>query len=425
MELKSAIQPVEQETYFAPEPRKPHSRPPSLLAQHKTRTHPAVPANQKATKADRTRRNIRNPAPFSRQSCRSTIRQRSHHHPRIPAESQCLASCTTNAIASQNTTLASSRATTINHRKMKKITLITALAALIACNSKPQFDASGNFTADEVIVSAQQTGQLIAYEVEEGKTLSEGQKVGQINVEVLKLQKEQVEATISSLKEKTLSPADQVALIRSQYEVQKAQLEQQERELTRVRQLVAGGAATQKQLDDLTALVDQLRKQLAVTQNQLKVSLTNINTQNRNVLSQEAPLQKNAQAVQEQINQGEIINPIAGTVLVNYALKGEMQTFGKPLYKIANTDVLTLKAYITGDQLTQINLGQQVTIRTDAGKGEYRTYQGEITHISNKAEFTPKTIQTKSERANLVYAIKVKVKNDGYLKIGMYGEVVF
>ena len=155
------------------------------------------------------------------------------------------------------------------------------------------------------------------------------------------------------------------------------------------------------------------------------MSLTNINTQNRNVLSQEAPLQKNAQAVQEQINQGEIINPIAGTVLVNYALKGEMQTFGKPLYKIANTDVLTLKAYITGDQLTQIKLGQQVTVRTDAGEGAQRTYQGEITHISNKAEFTPKTIQTKSERANLVYAIKVKVKNDGYLKIGMYGEVVF
>ena len=308
---------------------------------------------------------------------------------------------------------------------MKKIISLTSLLILSACSPKNTYDASGNFTADEVIVSAQQTGQLIAYEVEEGKTLTEGQKVGQINVEVLKLQKEQVEATISSLKEKTLSPAYQVALIRSQYEVQKAQLDQQQRELARVQQLVAGGAATQKQLDDLTAIVEQLHKQLAVTQNQLRVSLTNINTQNRNVMSQEAPLQKNAEAVQVQINQGEIINPIMGTVLVNYALKGEMQTFGKPLYKIANMETLTLKAYITGDQLTQIKLGQQVTVRTDAGKGEYRTYQGEITHISNKAEFTPKTIQTKSERANLVYAIKVKVKNDGYLKIGMYGEALF
>ena len=308
---------------------------------------------------------------------------------------------------------------------MKKITLITALAALIACNHKNNYDASGNFEADEVIVSAQQTGQLIDYDVEEGKTLTEGQKVGQINVALLKIQKEQVEATIASLKEKTQNPADQVALIRSQLEVQRAQLAQQERELTRTQNLVRGGAATQKQLDDLSALIDQLRKQIAVTENQLKVSLTNINMQNRNVLSQEAPLQKNAQAVQEQINQGEIINPIAGTVLVNYALKGEMQTFGKPLYKIANTDVLTLKAYITGDQLTQIKLGQQVTVRTDAGKGAYRTYQGEIIWISQESEFTPKTIQTKSERANLVYAIKVKVKNDGFLKIGMYGEVLF
>ena len=307
---------------------------------------------------------------------------------------------------------------------MKKIYL-ASLLVLSACSSKNTFDASGNFTADEVIVSAEQNGRLLSYAVEEGKTLQEGEKVGQINVEVLKLQKQQVEATIASLKEKTLSPDDQAALIRSQYEVQKAQLEQQQRELARVQQLVAGGAATQKQLDDLTAVVDQLRKQLSVTENQLKVSLTNISSQNRNVMSQEIPLQKNAETVQAQINQGEIINPITGTVLVNYALKGEMQTFGKPLYKIANTDVLTLKAYITGDQLTQIKLGQQVTIRTDAGKGEYRTYQGEITHISNKAEFTPKTIQTKSERANLVYAIKVKVKNDGYLKIGMYGEVVF
>ena len=142
-------------------------------------------------------------------------------------------------------------------------------------------------------------------------------------------------------------------------------------------------------------------------------------------MSQEVPLQKNAQAVQAQINQGEIINPIAGTVLVNYALKGEMQTFGKPLYKIANTDTLTLKAYITGDQLPQIKLGQAVTVHTAAAEGEQRTYKGEVTYIASKAEFTPKTIQTKAERANLVYAIKIKVKNDGYLKIGMYGEVLF
>ena len=308
---------------------------------------------------------------------------------------------------------------------MKKITLITALAALIACNHKNNFDASGNFIADEVIVSAQQNGQLISYNVQEGQTLTEGQKVGQINTQVLQLQKQQVEATITTLKNKTLNPDDQAALIRSQYEVQKAQLEQQQHELSRVKQLVAGGAATQKQLDDLTAAVSQLQKQLAVTQNQLKASLTNINTQNNSILSQEVPLQKNAETVQAQISQGEIINPITGTVLVNYALKGEIQTYGKPLYKIANTDTLTLKAYITGNQLPQVKLGQAVTVHTDAAEGEQHTYKGEITYIASKAEFTPKTIQTKDERANLVYAIKVKVKNDGYIKIGMYGEVLF
>lgn len=308
---------------------------------------------------------------------------------------------------------------------MKKITLITALAALIACTQSKNYDATGNFIADEVIVSAQQNGQLISYNVQEGQTLTEGQKVGQINTEVLQLQKQQVEATIATLKNKTLNPDDQAALIRSQYEVQKAQLEQQQHELSRVKQLVAGGAATQKQLDDLTAAVSQLQKQLAVTQNQLKASLTNINTQNNSILSQEVPLQKNAEAVQAQINQGEIINPTTGTVLVNYALKGEMQTYGKPLYKIANTDTLTLKAYITGNQLPQVKLGQAVTVHTDAAEGEQHTYKGEITYIASKAEFTPKTIQTKDERANLVYAIKVKVKNDGYLKIGMYGEVLF
>lgn len=308
---------------------------------------------------------------------------------------------------------------------MKKITLITALAALIACNHKNNFDASGNFIADEVIVSAQQNGQLISYNVQEGQTLTEGQKVGQINTEVLQLQKQQVEATIATLKNKTLNPDDQAALIRSQYEVQKAQLEQQQHELSRVKQLVAGGAATQKQLDDLTAAVSQLQKQLAVTQNQLKASLTNINTQNNSILSQEVPLQKNAEAVQAQINQGEIINPTTGTVLVNYALKDEIQTYGKPLYKIANTDTLTLKAYITGNQLPQVKLGQAVTVHTDAAEGGQHTYKGEITYIASKAEFTPKTIQTKDERANLVYAIKVKVKNDGYIKIGMYGEVLF
>lgn len=307
----------------------------------------------------------------------------------------------------------------------KHIIPIIVVLTLVGCAQKADFDASGHFEADEVLVSAEQNGRLLAYSVTEGKTLREGEKVGQLNTALLQLQKAQVEATIASLKEKTTNPADQVALIRNQLAVQKAQLAQQERELARTEKLVQGGAATQKQWDDLSALTDQLRKQIAVTEAQLRVSLTNIGTQNRNVMSQQAPLKKSAEAVQEQINQGEIINPITGVVLVNYALRGEMQTIGKPLYKIASLDTLTLKAYITGDQLPQIKLGQSVKVRTDSGEKEPHNYTGALVWIADKAEFTPKTIQTKAERAHLVYAIKVKVPNDGRLKVGMYGEVVF
>ena len=164
---------------------------------------------------------------------------------------------------------------------------------------------------------------------------------------------------------------------------------------------------------------------MTVTQEQIRLFQSNTATQNRSILSEKAPLEKAAQQLQAQINKGQIVNPVAGTVLTNYALKGEMAVLGKPLYKIANTDTLFLRAYITGGQLPLIKSGQRVQVRIDHGEKAYKSYPGIITWISDKSEFTPKTIQTKEERANLVYAIKVSVKNDGYLKIGMYGEVLF
>jgi HlyD family secretion protein len=287
------------------------------------------------------------------------------------------------------------------------------------------YDASGNFEADEVIVSAQQSGVLLSYNVKEGTQLKTGDNVGQIDVKIVELQKAQTEASIAALSEKTVVPSDQAELVRRQLEVQKSQLAQQLREKTRTENLVKADAATRKQLDDINAGIDQLRKQIAVTEQQLKLNTYNINTQNRSILSEKAPMEKAAAQLQEQINKGQVINPINGTVLTNYALQGEMQTVGKPLYKIANTETLDLKAYVTGVQLPQIKVGQQVTVRIDDGKEGYKEYAGTITWISSKSEFTPKTIQTKDERANLVYAIKVNVKNDGYLKIGMYGEVLF
>jgi HlyD family secretion protein len=155
------------------------------------------------------------------------------------------------------------------------------------------------------------------------------------------------------------------------------------------------------------------------------VNSTNTSTTNSSILSEKAPLEKTVAQFQEQINKGQVINPVTGVVLSKYAMAGEVAMIGKPLYKISNMDTLTLKAYVTGDQLPQIKIGQPVAVRIDSANGGYKNYSGIISMISPKSEFTPKTIQTKNERANLVYAIKVRVKNDGYLKIGMYGEVNF
>lgn len=311
-------------------------------------------------------------------------------------------------------------------KQMKKIfTIILSSLLFWACHQKIDFDASGNFEADEVIVSAQQNGVLLDYHIQEGDSKSAGDTVGQIDVKVIELQKAQVEAKISALNEQTTSARNQAELVLRQLAVQKAQLKQQLHEKDRTENLLKADAATPKQLDDINAAIEQLQKQTAVTEQQLKLNRYNNQTKNNSILSQKAPLKKDAAGIQQQINKGLIINPITGTVLINYALKGELQVVGKPLYKIANTDTLYLRAYIDGTQLPQIKLGQPVTVRIDKDEKSYKKYSGVITWISDKAEFSPKSIQTKDERANLVYGIKVRVKNDGYLKIGMYAEVIW
>ena len=306
------------------------------------------------------------------------------------------------------------------------IIIVTAWMMLAACNNnKISYDASGNFEADEVMVSAQQNGQLLSFSVHEGDQLKEGDVVGQIDMTVQRLQKEQTEATINALQQKTGSAAEQVKVAQAQLAAQQIQLDNLYHERERSQNLVKADAAPQKQVDDMNAQINQLQKQMAVTQEQIKLYHSNTATQNRSILSEKAPLEKAAQQLQAQIDKGEIVNPITGIVLTNYALKGEMAAVGKPLYKIADTDTLLLRAYITGNQLPVIKTGQQVQVRVDQGEKKYKSYAGTIIWISDKSEFTPKTIQTKEERANLVYAIKVSVKNDGYLKIGLYGEVFF
>lgn len=301
-----------------------------------------------------------------------------------------------------------------------------ATVFITACNSNGnKFDASGTFEATEVIVSSELSGKILSLTVNEGDTVSANRVVGTVDAEGIELQKEQVEASISSLSDKTADVGPQVALLQNQLAVQQSQLNNLLHEKQRIENLLKQDAATGKQLDDINAQIDIVRKQMVVTQQQINVQRSNTSTQNKSILSESKPLQKRVEQLNDQLKRADIVNPINGTVLTKYAEAGELTSTGKALYKIADLGEMKLRAYVTGGQLSQIKLGQQVKVLVDEGKDKYKELAGTISWISDKAEFTPKTIQTKEERANLVYAVKINVKNDGYLKIGMYGEVVF
>lgn len=310
---------------------------------------------------------------------------------------------------------------------MKKLFFgMIALTSLltIGCNGNGnEFDASGTFEADETIVSSEIPGKILSFNVEEGMHLSKDSIVGTVDATNIDLQQQQVEASISALKEKTANVNPQIELLRDQLAVQQSQLDNLLHERTRIENLLKADAATAKQLDDINAQIDVVKKTMTVTQQQINVKKNDIATQNRSILSEAEPLRKRVAQLEDQQQRANILNPVTGTVIAKYAEAGEITSSGKALYKIADLSELNLRAYVTGVQLSIIKLGQQVKVMIDQGEKKYKEYTGTIVWISDKAEFTPKTIQTKEERANLVYAIKVKVKNDGLLKIGMYGEV--
>lgn len=312
-------------------------------------------------------------------------------------------------------------------RTFKILTTASLAILLAACNGNGHdFDATGTFVADgEVIVSAEASGKILSLNIEEGTTISKDSIVGTIDAENIALQKEQVEASIQALSEKTSDVNPQVRMLQDQLRVQQARLDNLVHEQARTQNLVKADAATQKQLDDINSAITVLRNEMSVTQQQINVQKSNVSTQNRSILSESKPLAKRAAQLNDQLEKATIVNPINGTVLTKYAEAGEVTSAGKALYSIMDLSTMTLKAYINGTQLPQVKLGQQVRVLVDDGKDKYRELPGTITWISDKAEFTPKTIQTKEERANLVYQIKVKAKNDGFLKIGMYGEVKF
>lgn len=323
---------------------------------------------------------------------------------------------------------------------MKKHIFILSIFALFSCNnSADSYDASGTFEADEILVTAKANGTILNLNLEEGQHLKRNEKVGEIDPKNVELQKEQAIATIDAIDQKTNSALPQIQVLQSQISTQSAnvsilqeQLQNAVRERNRTANLVAKDAATKKQLDDANGQIKVIQKQIAAAQSQLSVlqqqistTKENVSLQNRAILSERKPTQKKIEQIDEQLKNNSIESPISGMVLTQYLNQGEFATVGKPIFKIANLEVMTLKTFITGDQLPQIKIGQQVKILLEAGEGKTKELPGTIYWISSKAEFTPKTIQTKNERANLVYAAKIHVKNDGYLKIGMYGDVKF
>lgn len=295
--------------------------------------------------------------------------------------------------------------------KTQIISIVSALLVIACASGDMEYDASGTFEAVETIVSTEATGTIKALDLNEGQTLKAGTQVGYIDSLQLFLKKKQLLAQIRAVLSKRPNVSAQLAAL---YE----QLKQSKREQQRIANLLKADAATQKQYDDATS-------QVAVTERQIDAQESSLGITSASLNEEAFPLRVQIEQLDDQLSRCRIINPVNGTVLVKYAEAQEMAQSGKPLYKIADLSTIVLRAYITGDQLPKIKLNQKVTVLVDADAGSYKEYPGTIEWVSDKAEFTPKTIQTKDERANLVYAVKINVKNDGVLKIGMYGEVKF
>ncbi len=287
-------------------------------------------------------------------------------------------------------------------------------------------DAYGNFEADEVIVSAEANGRILRFDIEEGQTLHAGQIAGSIDSVQLALKREQLQASIRAVAAKSPAISAQLAVYEKQTASVKQQLATLEHEKRRVENLLKNDAATPKQLDDINAQIEAAQRQQDVILEQKSASSASLSTQKGGLLAEILPLQKQIAQLDDQLARCRVVNPADGVVLTTYAEAGEIASFGKPLYKIADLSTLTLRAYVAGDQLAAVKVGQTVHILIDAPEGKQMELSGKIRWIASKAEFTPKVIQTRDERVNMVYAMKIDVPNpNGTLKIGMPAEVKF
>ena len=295
-------------------------------------------------------------------------------------------------------------------RTIKAVSILIISFLFVACgNKKGDYDASGIFETTEVIVSSEANGKILELNLEEGQIVDPDVPMGYIDTTQLYLKKMQLFASNQAVRSKQTDVPRQIAAIQQQIATQK-------KEQVRFENLVKSNAANQKQLDDINAQILYLEKQLAA---QTEVLMNS----NRGISEESSSMQIQVAQLNDQIAKSLIKSPIKGTVLSKYAEQGELAVQGKALFKVGDIENMILRAYITASQLTQLKVGQTVQVFSDLGEVDRKEYSGTIEWISDKAEFTPKTIQTRDERANLVYAVKIAVKNDGYIKRGMYGEI--
>lgn len=321
----------------------------------------------------------------------------------------------------------------------KNLLIIIGLAlALTACGSgEKEFDATGTFEATEVTVSAKASGELRSFSIVEGQDVEKDMVLGGIDVTQLRLKKDELSTAYSQLGAnqrqldaiKSVNSSRQLDL-EKQVGVIKQQIANARRERQRYSELVADGAVPRKQLDEIDYQIKVLEKQLAATVDQLTATNSSLDNQNLatdaqigGIDAQRRGIEAQQAQIDDQISNATVKSPIAGTVLEKYVEQGEFVTTGKPLFKVADTRNMFLRAYITSAQLEKIKLGQKVTVMSDYGDNKGKSYEGTVAWISERSEFTPKTIQTDDERADMVYAVKIAVRNDGLLKIGMYGKV--
>lgn len=299
---------------------------------------------------------------------------------------------------------------TDNMKRSFAYPLLVLLAASCVEGNKA-YDASGVFESTEVTVSAEGNGKILSLDLQEGDRLEAGQIVGCIDTVQLHLSEIQLEASRRAVGSGRLDISRQIAALESQ-------IGKQRQELDRFTKLEKAGASNRKQVEDIQAQIETLEHQLAAQKESL-------NSSNRNVSGQADALEAQIEQIRDRIRKCVITSPVAGTVLAKYSEAGEFAALGRALFKVADIDNIRLRAYITAEQLTALKLGQQVRVFADQGSSGRKEYAGTLIWISDKAEFTPKTIQTRDERANLVYAVKIAVENDGLIKLGMYGDIKF